>query len=169
MFVRMARSPKLAAVALAAIVIAGSVLARTARAFNPQPDPPFGMVGIAEGQTARLNLVNLGAPAAIPPPCRARLRFLDADGNVVASRSVVVEAGQAAFLDFAPSFAPINTVGDVALPPRAEIRAVVNFGIDTVPPGPCRATVEIFDTATGRTSVFIPPGPCRGAACRVPQ
>ena len=83
------------------------------KAFNPQPDPPrFGMVGIAEGQTARLNLVNLLSPGAatIPPgPCRAELQFLDGDGNVVASRLVRLEAGHAAFLDFAPTFVPVNT------------------------------------------------------------
>lgn len=133
------------------------------RAFNPQPDPPrFGMVGIAEGQTARLNLVNLippGPPDVPPDPCRAELQFLDGDGNVVASRRVQLEAGHAAFLDFTPAFVPINTNGDASTPLRAEIRASVNVGVGGIPPGPCRATLEIFDNTTGRTSVFTPPGP----------
>jgi hypothetical protein len=108
------------------------------KAFNPQPDPPrFGMIGIAEGQTARLNLVNLLSPGAatIPPgPCRAELQFLDGDGTVVASRLVRLEAGRAAFLDFAPTFVPVNT-GAIA-PLRAEIRANVELGVAGLPPAP---------------------------------
>jgi len=141
------------------------VLSRSATAFNPQPDPPrFGMVGLADGQTARLNLVNLGIPTAtgIPPgPCRAHLKFFDGDGNVLASQPVELKPGQAAFLDFAAGFAPpVNGAG----PLRAEIRgAIVPIDGDYAPP--CKATVEIFDNATGRSSIFVPPGPCRGAAC----
>ena len=49
------------AAASVALLLGVGVLSRSATAFNPQPDPPrFGMVGIADGQTARLNLVNLG-------------------------------------------------------------------------------------------------------------
>jgi hypothetical protein len=133
------------------------------KAFNPQPDPPrFGMVGIAEGQTARLNLVNLypPGPRVVPPdPCRAELQFLDGDGNVVAARRVQLVAGHAAFLDFAPAFVPINTVGDAVAPLRAEIRANVVLAAGGVPPGPCRATLEIFDNATARTTVFVASGP----------
>jgi hypothetical protein len=102
-------------IAIAAATIGAGVA--HLKAFDPQPDPPrFGMVGIADGQTARLNLVNLLTPgaAALPPgPCRAELQFLDGDGNVVASRLVRLEAGHAAFLDFAPTFVPVNTVGEL--------------------------------------------------------
>jgi hypothetical protein len=133
------------------------------KAFNPQPDPPrFGMVGIAEGQTARLNLVNLtppGPPDVPPDPCRADLQFLDGDGNVVTSRLVRLEAGHAAFLDLSPTFVPVNTVGDAVAPSRAEIRANVNLGVAGLPPGPCRATLEIFDNTTAQTTVFVASGP----------
>jgi hypothetical protein len=47
----------------------------------------MGMVGIADGQTARLNIVNLATvdptTGALAPPCRARLQFVDADGTVL--------------------------------------------------------------------------------------
>jgi hypothetical protein len=161
-----------------AIAVAGAVVGvgvAHLKAFNPQPDPPrFGMVGIAEGQTARLNLVNLLTPGAatVPPgPCRAELQFLDGDGNVVVSRLVRLEAGHAAFLDFAPTFSPpINNVGDVAAPLRAEIRANVELGVAGIPPGPCRATLEIFDNVTARTSVFVASGPraCPRSAPNLP-
>ena len=73
MLARLARVPRLVVVLAGAVILAGGVLARTATAFNPQPDPPFGMIGIAQGQTARLNLVNTAAPnaALLAPPCRA--------------------------------------------------------------------------------------------------
>ena len=157
-----ARTVTLGVAIVVAVAIAAVGVAHL-RAFNPQPDPPrFGMVGIAEGQTARLNMVNLlpAGPAAVPPgPCRAELQFLDGDGNVLAARRVRLEAGHAAFLDFTPASVPINTNGDAVAPLRAEIRASVNVGVGEIPPGPCRATLEIFDNATARTAVFVPPGP----------
>jgi hypothetical protein len=169
MFVRIARSPRFALGVAAAVILAGTALARTATAFNPQPDPPFGMVGIAQGQTARLNLVNAGSPTAalVPPPCRARLRFLDADGNVLARVGAEVEAGHSTFLDYALPTVPVNGIGDAVAPLRAEIRAAVHFVDDEIPP-PCRVSLEIFDNATGHTGVLYAP-PCRGAACAAGQ
>jgi hypothetical protein len=167
MFVRIARSPRVALGIAAAVVLAGTALARTATAFNPQPDPPFGMIGIAQGQTARLNLVNTASPDAVllAPPCRARLRFLDADGNVLTHMRVEVAAGHSTLLDYAPAF--VGTNADVVGPARAEIRAAVTFDDAELAP-PCRITLEIFDNATGRTSILFAP-PCRGAACRAAQ
>jgi hypothetical protein len=154
----------------AALLLAAGAFTIRARAFNPQPDPPgYGMVGIATGQTARLNIVNVGVPdptTGLPPdPCRARLQFVDADGNELASRGVAPEMGHAKFLDFTPNFVPVSTVDAVA-PLRAEIRAVV-LTDNGLPPGPCRVTLEIFDNVTGRSEVIVPPDPCRGAACKV--
>jgi hypothetical protein len=165
---RFIRSRKLAAASLCALVLAVGASSRSARAFNPQPDPPrIGMVGIADGQTARLNLANVSVPddVLIPPPCRAQLQVLDADGNVLAQRRVSVAAGHAAFVDFRPSFVP-TTLGDVLGPARAEIRAGVDFADGVFPP-PCRASLEIFDNVTGRTQIALLPPPCRGAQCRV--
>jgi hypothetical protein len=166
MSVKTARARYVAAASVAVLVGAG-LLSRSATAFNPQPDPPrFGMVGIVDSQTARLNLVNLGIPTpdGLPPgPCRAHLKFFDGEGNLLASQRVDLKPGQAAFLDFAPSFnPPVNDTNSG--PQRAEIRGAI-VPIDGAYAPPCKATVEIFDNATGRSSIFIPPGPCRGAAC----
>lgn len=152
-----------AAGTIAGIAIAAGVV--QLRAFNPQPDPPgFGMVGIAQGQTARLNIVNLGnGPSLVPPPCRAALQFFDDQGNLLAERRVRVEAGNATFLDLAPTFPP----GDVVTAPRAEIRAAIEFPDGELPP-PCKSTLEVFDNASGRTSIIYPP-PCRTARCGARQ
>ena len=173
MFIRFARLPRLALGGVAATILAGGLFARTATAFNPQPDPPFGMVGIAQGQTARLNLVHTGlaGPGLSPPdPCRARLRFLDADGNVLTALTAEVQAGHSTFLDFTLPSIPTNLAdGLAATPLRVEVRAAVRFLTDQIPPDPCRVNVEIFDNATGRTTVWLPPDPCRGPACRAAQ
>ena len=64
---RLTRSRGFVVGGVAALLVLG-VLARTTTAFDPQPDPPgYGMVGLADGQTARLNLVNLGTINVIPP------------------------------------------------------------------------------------------------------
>jgi len=163
MLVRLTRHSRPVLGAPVAAGLVAGVLAGTARAFNPQPDPPFGMVGIAQGQTARINLVNTESPGALPPPCRAYLRFLDSDGNALATLAVEAAAGHATFLDYAANFVPVNTVGDAATPLRAEIRPIAHFDGNRVPP-PCRVTVEIFDNATGRTNVLFPTPWVRGAS-----
>jgi hypothetical protein len=165
MITRLTRS-QMMATGCAAVLLGLGALSRTAGAFNPQPDPPgFGMVGIAEGQTARLNVVNLGNadPQSPPDPCRVELQFFDADGNPIAGSRVRVKPGQAASLDYVATFVPTNVVTDAVTPARAEIRPAVNTDTGLLAPQ-CRATVEIFDNSTGRTAVFIPP-PCRSARC----
>jgi hypothetical protein len=150
----------------AAVLLGLGALSRTVGAFNPQPDPPgFGMVGIAEGQTARINVVNLGNvdPQLPPDPCRVELQFFDAAGNPIAAGRARVKPGQAASLDYVASFAPADVVTGAVAPARAEIRPAVNTDTGVLPTQ-CRASVEIFDNSTGRTAVFIPP-PCRGARC----
>ena len=158
----MDRPPKIALGLIVAAVCAGVGIGASVvlRAFNPQPDPPgFGMVGIAAGQTARLNIVNLGnGPPAVPPPCRASLQFFDNQGNCWPSAGAR-RSGKPVFLDLAANFPPANGAGDVLAPPRAEIRAATETPDGELPP-PCKATLEIFDNASGRTSVSFPP-PCR--------
>jgi hypothetical protein len=56
----------------------------------------FGSVGITPTQTARLNVVNIAADGR---SLTRVLKFLDAGGNVIASKTVTLEPGQADFLD----------------------------------------------------------------------
>lgn len=169
MITRLLRSRRLVAVsAIAALILVG-VLSRTVTAFNPQPDPPgFGMIGIAEGQYAVLSLVNLGPPAADGEPanCHADLQFFNDTGDVVATRRVNLKAGHAASLQFVPTFVKGDVVEGQA-PLRAQIRGAIN-PLGSFPPGPCRASVEIVDTASSRTAVLYPPGPCKGTLCQAP-
>ena len=86
--------------------------AQRAHAQDFPPGPPdrisFGMVGIARGQTVRLNVANVAVPGDryFPPdPCRVVLAFLNGDGEVLRTSdgqpvqlTVMVEHGHSAFL-----------------------------------------------------------------------
>jgi hypothetical protein len=125
-----------------------------------------GMIGLAEGQTARLNVLNPGAgPSSVAPvavaTCSAILEFLDGAGTVLKTMSVNVTPGQSAPFDLF-SDADLN----LALDTRTEIRAliippavipVVSTGSTPMQPAACRliGTLEIFDSLTKRTQAVL--------------
>lgn len=143
----------------------------------PTPDRiSFGMVGIAPGQTLRVNVSNVVATndSGFPPgPSRVAIIVINSQGDPVRHRDgspvrrvVMLERGDSAFLDL--------NGDDLQYPPgptRLQLRAVVNV----FPPGPTDneapppigdrivPSVEIFNNANGRTVVFIGnPGVIRG-------
>jgi hypothetical protein len=124
-----------------------------------------GMIGVAEGQTARLNVLNPGVAApALGVVCSAILSFLDSTGKVLKSTSVSVLPGTAA--------APFNLASDadlaLALDAREQIRATITIPAVlppstattttiTTPPAACTliGTLEIFDSLTRRTQAVL--------------
>ena len=159
------RIGKTYAVGAGAAMVAVIVWGVGVRAFNPQPDPPgFGMVGISYGQTLRLNIVNTGGVlSGFPPgPCKVQLGFLDDSGRYVRKAGgregfteVVRKAGR---LDSGQSMSLDVTSDDVLMDGagRAEVRAAwLRDGVGNFPPGPCRATLEMIDNATGRTTFAL--------------
>ena len=170
------------AVALVALLSTGAVWEiRRVRASGGF-ERTVGMVGITRGQTLRLNIVDLAtvSDGQLPPdPCRVVLTFRDANGRPftnsdgqVVRRAVELQAGQSAFLDLnGDVFAPPSTNADTA-PVRLQLRPFVRVLVTPpdpdhqFPPDPCRATMEVFDNASGRTSLFsagfaTPPEPER--------
>jgi hypothetical protein len=125
------------------------------RGFNPQPDPRrvFAQLGIVSGQTIRLNAVNVGEPGSplYPPgPCRVTLVLFGPEGGVLAHSNQVLQPRAATFLDF--------TLPTVVEGVRAEIRGVVTVeSISRGLPPPCRATLEVFENATGKTTTLLSP------------
>jgi len=103
----------------------------------------FGLVGIGQGQTLRLNVV-----AYPPSPCNATIGFLDSNGQPVPepSKQVNLQPGQAAKISL--PWAALN----LAAGQRGELQPVVAVGEGSA----CAATVEIFATATGATQVTTP-------------
>ena len=118
-----------------------------------------GMIGLAEGQTARLNLLNPGVPApALGVVCTAGVAFLDDQGNVLKSKTATVLPGTSAPLDL-DSHADLNLATDE----RREIRAVIKIPPVLPPAGStistCKLihTLEIFDNISHRTQAILAP------------
>jgi len=121
-----------------------------------------GMIGLAEGQTARLNVLNPGIePPALGMICAANLSFMDSSGKVLKSTTVSVIPGQSQPFDLS-SDADLG----LALDARTEIRAVITapalVPIASTSSTPIQAagcklvgTLEIFDSLTKRTQAVL--------------
>src|SRR5262249_46802657 len=136
------------------------------QAFNPQPDPPgYGMIGVAAGQTMRLNVSNVELPVTrgFPPgPCRVELTFLDSSGGeLVPAVMKELPPGQSAHIDLNADM--LTRTGSL----RMEVRPSLKFlstsptpGNSGFPPGPCVTSVEIIDNTSGKTvSAYKPQSP----------
>lgn len=136
--------------------------------LRAQVNPPdgdraqFGMIGVARGQTARLNVVNVAVDNPDIAPCPVQLQFLDSHGGLLAQGQFTLGPGEARYLDI------VNDRGSFGgsrpgVPPdvgdRQQLRAAWNN-----PPDPDRAmcpsdnfiaTVEVFGR-DGQTTVLYP-------------
>ena len=128
----------------------------------------FGMVGLTEGQTARLNLLNPGvpSPAATGAICSAQVSFLNDQGTVVKMSTVSVIPGKSVSFD-------LDRDTDLAVSDRrVEIRATIRIPALTpvasppqpvppqpLPPQPAICTLvpslEVFNNDTGKTRVVL--------------
>ena len=107
-----------------------------------------GMVGVATGQTARLNVVSTAESGAQAWPVRVLYALTgNPRSEVVAQSSVILEPGVSAFLD-----APFEKCG-AAGEKRHQIRAAVTVLDDA--DCRCVVTLEVFDNRTGRTVIVV--------------
>jgi len=156
---RTALSAALIALAASAAIWAASPASRveasraTPAGAIKEVDPrAFGMFGITQGQTARLNLVNLETGEFVP--CiRVELSFVDSDGNTLLQKVYDVDRGKSAFLD-------LNGNQFVGRSGRAQIRALARFvGAPDTRDDPffrnCLPTLEVIDNVTGRTNFIV--------------
>jgi hypothetical protein len=122
-----------------------------------------GAVGIAQGQTARFNVLRPNETATAT--CSAVLTYFDGAGTQLKSSTVTVAPGTVGYLD-------LFSDTDLALAPdqRKQIRVTVAVPVATPPSSPssspsttpkavpvCRLipTLEIFDEVTGKISVVL--------------
>jgi len=152
---------------LAVGVLGLSVLVFVARLHGQEapvpasPDFTFGMVGLAPGQTARLNVVNAGSTGPLQIPCRLVLAFLDDDGNAMKQAFVQVDRGKAAFLDLTLDEAH-ERHGHEPINDRIEVRGIgynpllIESSVIPVPLS-CNLipTLEVFGNIRGTTSVIL--------------
>ncbi len=127
--------------------------------IDPQPFRT-GLFGIKEGQAIRVSVLNAGEVGGIIAPC---VRFLDLDGTLLLEAvPEPVAAGVGAFMDFDPlPPGPTRTPGF-----RRQLRVEVELVPAVHPPDPAapprarrsdvHLTLEVFDTATGRTVYTMP-------------
>ena len=111
----------------------------------------FAPVGLTMDQTARLNLVNTGVPNGM----LISWRFIDASGLVLAQSLVTLPLGKIVSVDFRRPGAPLppNTYPPDVL--RAEVRAQVDIVSAGIPSESLRRSLEVFDTSSGATIVFM--------------
>jgi hypothetical protein len=134
----------LPAVALAAIF---SFCGVTVAQATPEPHLRTGMFGVARGQIARINAVNIGNPNERPVrPIQIEMTFLDEMGVVVERDMKTIAPGEAVFFDV--MFDPTREEN------RVQLRAVV-AGLGGPDTKNLRTTVEVFDADTGRNTVFV--------------
>jgi hypothetical protein len=141
-------------------VLALGAMALAAQTVPANTVQTTAMVGLAEGQTARLNLLNAGVQApAVGVICTAAVAYLDGGGTVLKTASVTVDPGQSA---------GVVLHGDTDLNlmagERREIRAAISIpaippptagSTSTAPACKLIPTLEIFDSVSGRTLVVL--------------
>jgi hypothetical protein len=131
----------------------------------------YGAVGLADGETARVTVLNLLSPLLHPPnPCRVHLAFVDAAAAIwpgsnrqPASRTADLLPGESVTLTLA-----FDDIRGAVTGVRASVRAVmVNTAAPNVPPNPCDGLapmLEIFDARSGWIqAAYSDPGPLREA------
>ena len=130
----------------------------------------LGMVGLAPGQTARLNALNLPGCCALAErptqilsvPCNMTLSFMDDQAATLKTATMTIDSGKAVHLDMARDEvngdSPSSRVQirgvilQVVTPPRPPVTPAPipwPFGCSVAP------TLEIFDSATGKTSTVL--------------
>ena len=127
----------------------------------------YGAVGLADGETARLTVLNLLSSIMAPPnPCRVHLAFVDAAAAIwpgpnrqSASRTADLLPGESVTLTLA-----FDDIRGAVMGLRASVRAVmVTPGPPNVPPNPCDGLapmLEIFDARSGWIqAAYSDPGP----------
>ncbi len=146
----------------AVTLLAALVMALVPVAVRAQPSQPglgFAMIGVAAGQSARVNALNLGSRSSTQDSsCGVTLQFLGIQGQRLKQTVVTLRPGKGATLDLSRDQVPGDDL-------RAEIRAVLLFGYSGgAAPGPdilqqfdCNIvpSIEVYDNDTGRTSFIL--------------
>lgn len=119
-----------------------------------------GTVGVARGQSVRVNVAHVGNPnCSSMEPC---IKVFDVAGNLLAESDLTLVPGQSASLDLSAA-----QLGGPDTKNRFPIRAEIELSIDDgrqarfcqnnlVP------TLEVFDDETGEATLFVSPALVKG-------
>lgn len=145
----LSRRTKLLAVAIAMIALTaiwatwGAGRVRAVMDVEIMPSP----FGLARGQTARLTILNSGETLGFV----INWKFLDSEGRTLARSPEQEAIPTDQFRSFDISADSLETADDRF--GRIQMRAVVTV-IGSTDVSNLRVSVEVFDNATGRTSIF---------------
>jgi hypothetical protein len=114
----------------------------------------FGMVGMANGQSARINALELpgGGPLVQGGSCQVTFTFYDDQGNNLATKTLPAVQNQSIHLDYTPtSTTPLEIRGTV------QAMFTVTPGASTAAPSSCSVvpTMEIYDSTSGQTMLLL--------------
>ena len=117
----------------------------------------FGPIGVARQEGVRMNVYAIGNPDIIGDPRDVPwdfvLRIFNRSGQVVQEQRLQLAPGVTASVEISignPDIFPVDRLGRRTL--RAEI---VGFNPQPDPPGAYFATLEVYNLATGGTSVLL--------------
>ena len=112
--------------------------------------PEYFPVGITFGQTARLTFANIGEIRGFI----VNWRFIDADGVIVArsEQPLTIPFGKMVSVDLNRDTLPRTD-------PRVQIRAQIEVLSPGNPRQTLRQSLEVFDNASRKTTVFLNPPP----------
>jgi hypothetical protein len=119
-----------------------------------------GMIGLAQGQTAQMNLLNPGpAPSATTGViCTATVTFFDASGTALKTVPLTVLPGKSQSASIS-SDADLSIVAGQRRDIRAQVAipGLVPSGTASSAPSICKLipTLEIYDSMSGRTLVSL--------------
>lgn len=143
------------------IAAAGGMYAQTTAPNMPVTDTrTSGAAGIAQGQTARFNVLRPDETATAT--CAAVLTYFDGAGTQLKTSTVTVAPGTVGYLDLF-SDSDLALAADqrkqirvtVAVPVAAPAASSSSTTPTAVPVCRLIPTLEIFDEVTGRTSVVL--------------
>ena len=129
----------------------------------PERTTHFGLTGIVQDQTIRLNVDYIPPDpcrGGIPPdPCRVEMEFHDSQGNIITPRdsdfgfdvTTTLSPGQSTFLELNGNL--VSTGNRVGVLPCIKVSCGSN---NPAVVGNVIPTVEVLDNSTGRTSYVVP-------------
>ncbi len=117
----------------------------------------FGMVGMAEGQSARLNafLIPTGGPLVAGGSCQVTFTFLNDQGATLARTTLPVNQDQAVHFDY-PTL-PAAAAASVEIRGTVQVAFTVTPGSTSAGSPSCSVvpTMEIFSPSNGQTALVL--------------
>jgi hypothetical protein len=140
---------------LSATVLTAALAAAQGQLTFPPQVYSSGAVGITTGQTAKWNVVYPPSQTSgSAPACSATLSFADEHGAVLRTESISIKPGESRSLELKDSDIP--STGNRVVVHALAVAPVTASGDQPSQSSTCAlaSTLEIFDNATGKTSVL---------------